>query len=126
MIPNIITTSELALSVKHSAESQILDLNITSYIYYNIDLFNKIAPTLYKIIQRNALTLSIYGIRAITIRLLNTAKAVLELVLYIPELQLNLVSLSRLIQKGAKISFLQGSADIVLKLGTKLKAIINA
>ena len=42
------------------------------------------------------------------------------------ELQLNLVSFSRLIRKGAKISFLEGRADILLKSGAKLQATANA
>ena len=50
----------------------------------------------------------------------------MESVLYIPELQLNLVSLSYLIQKKAKISFLQGNANILLKSGAKLTATINS
>ena len=102
----MITTSESALSVKHSVESWILDSGATSHICCNINLFNKIAPTSYKIVWGNASTLPARGIGAITVRLPNAARAVLESVLYIPELQLNLVSLSRLMQKGAKISFL--------------------
>ena len=43
-----------------------------------------------------------------------------------PELQLNLVSLSRLMRKGAKMSFLEGRADILLKSGVKLQAAANA
>ena len=49
IILSIITTSELALLVKHSAKSWILDLSIILYIYYNINLFNYIAPTSTKI-----------------------------------------------------------------------------
>ena len=67
IIPSIVTISELALLIKYSSKSQILDLGAILYIYYNINLFDYIAPTLSKIIQRNALTLSIYRIRAITI-----------------------------------------------------------
>ena len=92
----MITTSELALSVKYSSESWILDSGATSYICCNIDLFDKIEPTLYKIVWGNALTLPARGVSAITVRLPNAARAVLELVLYILELQLNLVSLSYL------------------------------
>ena len=50
IIPSIITISELALSVKHSSKSWILDLGAISYIYYDINLFNYIAPTSSKII----------------------------------------------------------------------------
>ena len=103
-----------------------MDSGATSHICCNIDLFDKIAPTSCKIAWGNASTLPTHGIGAITVRLPNTARAVLESVLYIPELQLNLVSLSRLMQKGAKISFLQGSADIVLKSGAKLTATANS
>ena len=83
IIPSIITTSESALSVKYLAESWILDSGTTLYIYYNIDFFDKIAPIIYKIIQDNTSTLPTREIRAITIQLPNSAKAVLELVLYI-------------------------------------------
>ena len=97
IIPSMVTISELALSIKYLSEFWILDLSATSYIYYDINLFDYIAPTLSKIIQGNALTLPICRIRAITMRLLNAARVVLKLVLYILELQLNLVSLSYLI-----------------------------
>ena len=50
IIPSIVTTSELALSIKHSSEFWILDSGMISYIYYNIDLFDHIAPTLFKIV----------------------------------------------------------------------------
>ena len=66
------------------------------------------------------------GIGAVIVKLPNSAKAVLELVLYIPELQLNLVSLSRLMQKGAKISFAERYIDILLKSGAKLQANADA
>ena len=122
IIPSMVTTSESALSVKHSTESWILDSGATSHICCDIDLFDHIAPTSSRIAWGNASTLPARGIGAITVRLPNSARAILESVLYVPELQVNLVSLSRLIQKGAKISFLQGSADILLKSGAKLKA----
>ena len=56
-IPSIVTTSESALVVKHSFESWILDLGATSYIYYDIDFFDSLAPTLYKIAWGNMITL---------------------------------------------------------------------
>ena len=49
IIPSMVTTSESALLVKYSVESWILDLGATSYIYYDIDLFDYIAPILSKI-----------------------------------------------------------------------------
>ena len=67
IIPSIVTISKLALLIKHSSKSQILDSGAILYIYYNINLFDYIAPISSKIIQRNTLTLPIYRIRAITI-----------------------------------------------------------
>ena len=67
IIPNIVIISKLVLLIKYSSKSQILNLGIILYIYYNINLFNYIAPTLFKIIQGNALILPIYRIRAIII-----------------------------------------------------------
>lgn len=108
--------------MKYSSDNWILDSGATSHIYYDINLFNSIAPTATRIAWGGVSTLPTNSIGAITVSLPNSAKAVLESVLYIPELQLNLVSLSRLLKKGAKISFSKGRADVLLKSGAKLKA----
>ena len=117
-----IATSESALSVKHSADNWILDSGATLYICCDINLFDSIAPTSLRVAWGNVLTLPARGISAITVKLPNSARAVLESVLYVPELKLNLVSLFRLMKKGAKVSFSRGRADILLKSGTKLLA----
>ena len=67
IIPSMVTTSESALSVKHSAESWILDSGATSYICCDIDLFDHIAPTSSKIAWGNASTLFTREIGAITV-----------------------------------------------------------
>ena len=122
----LITTNKSALLVKHSSDNQILDFDATSHICCDLNLFDSLALISTRIIWGGAITLPTYSIRSITVSLPNSARAVLESVLYILELQLNLVSLSRLIRKGAKISFLEGRADILLKSGAKLQAAANA
>ena len=118
----LIIIKELALSVKHSPDNWILDSGVTSHIYCDINLFNSLAPTSTRIAWGNATNLPAYSIGAVTVKLLNSARAILESVLYVLELKLNLVSLARLTQKGAKISFLKGRADILLKSSVKLLA----
>ena len=118
----LITTNQSALSVKHSTDNWILDSGATSHIYCDINFFDSIAPTSTRIAQGGATNLPARGIGSITVKLPNSARAVLESILYMPKLQLNLVSLSRLMQKGAKISFAKESADILLKSGAKLQA----
>ena len=120
-----IATSKSALLVKYSTNNWILDSGVILYIYYNINLFNSIAPTSLRVIQGNILTLLIYNISAIIVKLLNLARVVLESILYILKLKLNLVNLFYLIKKGAKVSFLRGYIDILLKSSIKLLATTN-
>ena len=67
IIPSIVTTSESALSVKYLTKSWILNSGIILHIYYDIDLFDYIAPTSTKITWGNVLTLPARGIRAIIV-----------------------------------------------------------
>ena len=92
-----ITTNKLALSIKYLSDNWILDSGVTSYICYDLNLFDSLAPTSARIIWGGVITLLIYSIKSITVSLPNLARVVLESVLYILELQLNLVSFSRLI-----------------------------
>ena len=92
----LITTKESALLVKHSPDNWILDSGATLYICYNINLFDSLAPTFTRIVWGNVTNLLARGIGAVTIKLLNLARAILESVLYILELKLNLISLARL------------------------------
>ena len=94
-----------ALSAKRSSGDWILDTGATSYIYYNIDLFNKIAPILVIIAWGNVVTLLARGNGSITIALPNSASAVLDSVLCIPELGLNILSVPRLLEYRARIAF---------------------
>ena len=112
--------------MKHSSDNWILDSGATSHICCDLNLFDSLAPISTRIAWGGAITLPAHGIGSITVSLPNSARAVLESVLYVLELQLNLVSLSRLMRKGAKISFLEGCADILLKSGAKLQAAANA
>ena len=115
-----------ALSVKHSSDKWILDFGATLYICCDVNLFDSIAPTSSRIAWGNASNLPASGIGAITVKLPNSAKVILESVLYIPELELNLVSLSRIMQKGATISFAKNRAEIQLKSGAELQATMDS
>ena len=56
----------------------------------------------------------------------NSASAVLKSVLYMPELRHNIISLPRLIRKGASISFTEEGPRIYFKSGAELFATTNA
>ena len=109
-----------ALSAKHSSGDWILDTGAILHIYYNIDLFDKIAPTLVTIAWGNTTTLPARGNGSITVVLPNSASAVLDSVLCIPKLGLNILSVPRLLEHGARIAFAQNSARIFLELGAEL------
>ena len=115
-----------ALSAKRSSGDWILDTGATSHICCNVDLFDKIAPTSATIAWGNAATLPARGNGSITVALPNSASAVLDSVLCIPELGLNILSVPRLLEHGARIAFAQNSARILLELGTELQATTNA
>ena len=115
-----------ALSAKHSSGDWILDSGATSHICCDIDLFDKIAPTSARIAWGNATTLPARGKGTVTVALPNSASAVLDSVLYMPELEHNILSLPCLIRKGASISFAQKGARIYLKSGAELFATTNA
>ena len=115
-----------ALSAKHSSGDWILDSGATSHICCDIDLFDKKAPTSARIAWGNATTLPARGKGTVTVALPNPASAVLDSVLYMPELEHNILSLPCLIRKGASISFAQKGARIYLKSGAELFATTNA
>ena len=115
-----------ALSVKHSSDKWILDSGATSHICCDVNLFDSIALTSSRIAWGNASNLPASGIGAITVKLPNSAKVVLESVLYVLELELNLVSLSRIMQKGATVSFAKNCTEIQLKSGAKLQATMDS
>ena len=115
-----------ALSAKYLSRDWILDSGATSHICCDIDLFDKIAPISARIAWGNITTLPARGKGTITIILPNSASAVLDSVLYMPELEYNILSLPCLIRKGASISFAQKGARIYLKSGPELFATTNA
>ena len=115
-----------ALSAKYLFSNWVLDSGTTSHICCDIDLFDKIALILARIIWGNATTLPARGKGTIIVVLLNSASVVLNSVLYIPELEYNILSLPCLIRKGASISFAQKGARIYLKSGAELFATTNA
>ena len=110
-----------ALSAKHSSGDWILDFGAESHICCEIGLFDKIAPT-----WGNSTTLPARGKGTVMVTLPNSASAVLKSVLYMPELRHNIISLPRLIRKGASISFTEEGPRIYFKSGAELFATTNA
>ena len=86
-----------ALSAKRLSGNWILDSGATSHICSDIDFFNRVAPTSASIAWGNARTLPARGEGTITVLLPNSASAVLESVLYMPELGLKILSIPRLL-----------------------------
>ena len=120
-----ITNPHSALPIAAAHSTWILDTGATAHIYSDIDLFNNIAPISAMIAWGNAVTLPARGNRSITVALPNSASAVLDSVLYMPNLGINILSVSRLLQHGARIAFEQDSARILLESSAKLQAITN-
>ena len=94
----------LALSAKHSSDNQILNSGAILYIYYYIDLFNKIASILIQFVQSNTATLLVYSSKFIKVILLNSTSVILDLVLYILKIKLNILSIPRLLEYRARIA----------------------
>ena len=93
-----------------------MDSGVTSHICYNINYFDSLAPTSIRVAWGNGSTLPAQGIGSVTVKT-PSSKAVLEQVLYIPEMHLNLVSLARLTKKGVTIDFAKDLAIMRLKSG---------
>ena len=110
----------LALSAKYLSGNWILDSGATSHICSDIDFFNRVAPTSASIIWGNVMTLLARGKGTIIVKLPNSASAILDLVLYMLELGLNILSIPRLLQKGARIDFTYNRTRIFLESGTEL------
>lgn len=109
----------LSAVVLHTVQIQdwILDSGATTHICCNRDAFTSISSSSTLIQWGAGASIKASGIGSVAIQLPNGSKATLQKVLLVPELKVNLVALSQLIQKGLRVKFSASNAEISLQNG---------
>lgn len=114
----------LSAVVLHTVQIQdwILDSGATTHICCNRDAFTSISSSSTMIQWGAGASIKASSIGSVVIQLPDGSKATLQKVLLVPELKVNLVALSQLIQKGLRVKFSASNAEISLQNGYKIQA----